>query len=102
MNQTKSIKSKTKKTTTGKAAAVKKAASIKEAPAMKFAPARKTIVRVKTMTADTMVSGRIVATEVIAARAYILWEQAGRPNGRDVEYWLQAENQLKQEQSFAA
>lgn len=38
-----------------------------------------------------------VTTESIAARAYLLWEQAGRPHGRDVEYWLQAETQIKLE-----
>jgi hypothetical protein len=27
----------------------------------------------------------------IAKRAYELWEQAGRPAGKDVELWLQAE-----------
>jgi hypothetical protein len=46
---------------------------------------------------------REITTEVIAARAYTLWEQAGRPHGRDREYWLQAEAQLKQgAQSFTA
>ena len=37
-----------------------------------------------------------ITTASIATRAYILWEQAGRPAGRDVEYWLLAEAQLKQ------
>ena len=31
---------------------------------------------------------------VIAARAYQLWESAGRPLGRDLEHWLQAEAEL--------
>lgn len=44
-----------------------------------------------------------ITTEAIAALAYTLWEKDGRPNGRDTEYWFQAESQLKQEtQSFAA
>jgi hypothetical protein len=30
----------------------------------------------------------------IAARAYHLWEKAGRHHGRDLEYWLQAEAEL--------
>ena len=48
-------------------------------------------------------SSRQITTEIIASRAYTLWEQAGRPQGRDVEYWLQAETQLKQgSQSFSA
>jgi hypothetical protein len=30
----------------------------------------------------------------IALRAYHLWERAGRPSGRDLEHWLQAEAEL--------
>ncbi|MBW5440081.1 DUF2934 domain-containing protein [Bradyrhizobium canariense] len=30
----------------------------------------------------------------ITARAYQLWEQAGRQSGRDVEFWLQAEREI--------
>ncbi|MEI6078252.1 MAG: DUF2934 domain-containing protein [Verrucomicrobiota bacterium] len=36
-----------------------------------------------------------ITTEAIAARAYSLWEQFGRPQGRDEEFWLLAESQLK-------
>jgi hypothetical protein len=36
-----------------------------------------------------------VTREAIAARAHTLWEQAGHPNGRDLEFWVQAEQQLK-------
>jgi hypothetical protein len=28
------------------------------------------------------------------ARAYQLWEQAGRPSGRDLEFWVQAEREI--------
>jgi tRNA(Ile2) C34 agmatinyltransferase TiaS len=46
---------------------------------------------------------REITTELIAARAYIIWEQQGRPHGRDMANWLLAESQLKQEvQSFTA
>jgi len=46
---------------------------------------------------------RALTTEVISARAFTLWENAGRPTGRDTEFWLQAEQQLKGDtQSFAA
>jgi hypothetical protein len=34
------------------------------------------------------------AHDVIAARAYQIWEQNGRPAGREVEFWLQAEQSL--------
>jgi hypothetical protein len=30
----------------------------------------------------------------IARRAYQLWEQRGRPQGRDLELWLEAERQI--------
>ena len=30
----------------------------------------------------------------IANRAYHFWEAAGRPAGRDAEFWLQAESEL--------
>ena len=34
--------------------------------------------------------------EAIRARARELWEQHGRPSGRDLEFWLQAERELKE------
>ena len=30
----------------------------------------------------------------VRARAYERWEQAGRPDGRDVEHWLNAERDV--------
>jgi hypothetical protein len=46
---------------------------------------------------------RTITSEVIAARAYTIWEQQGRPQGREVENWLLAESQLKEEiRSFTA
>ena len=33
--------------------------------------------------------------EQISARARELWEQHGRPAGRDEEFWLQAESELR-------
>ena len=35
--------------------------------------------------------------ETIAARARQLWEEAGRPAGRDEEFWLRAEQELRAE-----
>lgn len=37
----------------------------------------------------------IATHEEIAAAAYSIWEQEGRPEGRDVEHWLQAELQIR-------
>ncbi len=33
----------------------------------------------------------------IARRAYELWEKAGRPQGRDQEFYYQAEKELRNE-----
>jgi hypothetical protein len=32
----------------------------------------------------------------IRARAHELWEQAGKPDGREDEFWQQAERQLRE------
>jgi hypothetical protein len=32
--------------------------------------------------------------DLIAARAYVLWEAAGRPRGRDLEFWTRAEGEV--------
>jgi Protein of unknown function (DUF2934) len=36
------------------------------------------------------------AREAIKARAHDLWVQHGRPDGRDVEFWLQAETEMRE------
>jgi DUF2934 family protein len=36
------------------------------------------------------------APEAIAKRAYELYEKSGRPDGRDVEFWLEAERELSE------
>lgn len=38
----------------------------------------------------------------IARLAYLLWEQNGRPEGRDQFYWLEAEKQLAARQTSVA
>lgn len=35
------------------------------------------------------------AKQEIAARAHELWEQNDRPTGRDLEFWVQAEAEIK-------
>lgn len=35
--------------------------------------------------------------EAVAARAYQLWEKAGKPEGRDEEFWHLAEQELLNE-----
>ena len=34
------------------------------------------------------------ATSEIQTRAYQIWEQEGRPDGRDIDHWLRAESEL--------
>lgn len=36
----------------------------------------------------------MVAEREIRTRSYLLWEADGRPQGRDVEFWLRAEAEL--------
>ena len=43
-----------------------------------------------------------VDANTISRRAYLLWEKAGRPQGRDTEFWLQAETQLRTESAAPA
>jgi hypothetical protein len=33
----------------------------------------------------------------VRARAYELWQQAGQPPDRDLEFWLEAERQIEEE-----
>jgi len=35
--------------------------------------------------------------DIIRRRSHELWEAAGRPEGRDQEFWYQAERELKHE-----
>lgn len=36
-----------------------------------------------------------VDDEQVRARAYLLWQQAGQPDGDGTEFWLRAEQELK-------
>ena len=36
---------------------------------------------------------------LIRERAYLLWEQAGRPDGGDLEFWERAREQVEREQA---
>jgi hypothetical protein len=37
--------------------------------------------------------------EQIRRRAHELWEQSGRPEGRETEFWLQAERELAEDRT---
>lgn len=41
--------------------------------------------------------GRMLRRGKVRARAYELWERAGRPVNRDLEFWLEAERQVEDE-----
>ena len=48
---------------------------------------------------------RMMRRGQVRSRAYELWEQAGRPAGRELEFWLEAERQLvaeREERNSAA
>jgi hypothetical protein len=36
----------------------------------------------------------LVTNDMIRTAAYFLWEEAGRPIGRDLEFWTKAEEKL--------
>ena len=40
---------------------------------------------------------RLLRRSQVRARAYELWEAAGRPPDRDLEFWLEAERQITDE-----
>lgn len=104
--QTKKITAKTKAKAIVAAKTTRKAAKAKIATAKSAkAPAKKTVTTVSAAAnaAKTVVIRKEITPEIISTRAYVLWEQAGRPHGRDIEFWVQAETQLKQEtQALAA
>ena len=41
-----------------------------------------------------MTSSALIDDNLVREQAYYLWEQDGRPFGRDAEYWLRAEAAL--------
>ena len=90
----------TAKATAPQAPAAKPLPTPAPAPAVAQAPQRPVTPKPTTPEA---VSRREITNDLIALRAYNLWEQQGRPDGREVANWLLAESQLKQEvQSFTA
>jgi hypothetical protein len=40
-------------------------------------------------------SADTVPPQAIAERAYSIWEERGRPEGQDLEHWLEAERRLR-------
>src|SRR5258708_7143470 len=102
------MKSKSTNSTVPKPAAVKTPAKAPTRPAPVATPAPACVSPATTLidkasAAPATTSRREISGDFIASRAYSLWEQQGRPHGRDLELWLQAEQLVKQNsQSFAA
>lgn len=38
--------------------------------------------------------------QVISDRAYAIWEEEGRPDGREFEHWLRAEEEVAAERAY--
>jgi hypothetical protein len=47
---------------------------------------------------DSKVKPNPTNEDNIKPRAYELWDRRGRPEGYDLEFWLQAERELKSEE----
>ncbi len=45
--------------------------------------------------ADAPPAGATKDSARVAERAYEIWQQSGRPQGRDQEHWFQAERELR-------
>lgn len=45
-------------------------------------------------TASSVTSPTPASADAISRRAYELWEQDGKPDGNDLQHWLQAEREL--------
>jgi hypothetical protein len=88
MKITKTVKAKARKTGAAKAAKPKTVAN-------------KTAAKRKPAKAVPSVPALEITSDQIARRAYFIWEQQGRPAGKEREHWMLAEQQLKAEQSFA-
>jgi len=88
---------KTKKTTAPKAKRAVVAAPAKVASPKAKSPTAKAVKAAapKPAAVAAPASAPRITAELIARRAYFIWEQQGRPAGREREHWLLAEQQLK-------
>jgi DUF2934 family protein len=64
---------------------------------MQETPRKKPTTTKKRTAKHTAHEMRFPSQDEIALRAYQLYEKAGRPGGRHVEFWLEAERQLRNE-----
>jgi hypothetical protein len=65
---------------------------------------QETVQRILGLTAKLRRRARAIATPTenrIRRRARALWEESGRPSGRDLEFWLQAEREFQEAEDLA-
>lgn len=60
-------------------------------------PLKKSAAAVRPARVPTIGRPRRLTHEQIAVRAHELYERSGRQHGRDVEFWLEAERQLRED-----
>ena len=57
-------------------------------------PKAKTAAKAKCTTRTGKTGCKKASYQAIQERAYLIWEQQGRPDGQDFNIWLQAEKEL--------
>jgi len=65
---------------------------------------RETVQRILALTQELMQQARALAKpneEKIGKRAREIWEENGRPVGRDEEFWLRAEREFQEAEALA-
>jgi Protein of unknown function (DUF2934) len=65
---------------------------------------QETVQRILELTAKLRRRARAIARPTenrIRRRARTLWEESGRPPGRDLEFWLQAEREFQEAEDLA-
>lgn len=66
------------------------------APQVKVAPTVKAEAPRAPLSSVPSDNGKAVSPDTVRARAYEKWEQAGRPEGDGIGFWLEAERELLQ------
>jgi hypothetical protein len=64
---------------------------------------RETVQRILALAAELKQRARALAKpnqDKIRARAREIWEENGRPTGRDLEFWLQAEREFREAEAL--
>lgn len=65
-----------------------------DVPSTRAAPRPQAERRVEVAPTPPARTARELPHDAVARRAFEIWERSGRPTGRDLENWLQAESEL--------